>query len=161
MWVYVVKVQWRPSKINLGSADRWWNLDLSIWPGNQDAVSGLAVSGQVYSPKTKKIMPHTKKIVACFLGKLGHVATISLEDRRTVTSDWYMHHCFPRIFEVWCQCHPKTGLHGIFFSWWQCQCAHSSNNTWLSQWEWNAVAAAPTLFARPLSLQLPPIFRSA
>ena len=56
-------------------------------------------------------------MVACFLGKSGHVATIPLEDRRvgtanrrTGTANWYEHHCLPKVFEVWCQRRRKTGL---------------------------------------------------
>ena len=44
-----------------------------------------------------------KKMVACFFGKSGHVATILLKDRRTVTADWYVQHCLPKVFKVWCQ----------------------------------------------------------
>ena len=28
-------------------------------------------------------------MIACFFAKIGHVATIPLEDRKTVTADWY------------------------------------------------------------------------
>ena len=31
----------------------------------------------------------TKQMVACFFGKTGHVATVPLEHRRTVNSEWY------------------------------------------------------------------------
>ena len=36
------------------------------------------------------------------------------EDRRTVTADWYVYHCLPKVFEVWCQRRPKTGLRVLF-----------------------------------------------
>ena len=55
-----------------------------------------------------------KKMVACFFEKSGYVASIPLEDRRIVTADWYVRHCLPRVFEVWCQRRPKTGLRGFF-----------------------------------------------
>ena len=32
-------------------------------------------------------------MIACFFAKFGHVATIPLEDRKTVTADWYVNHC--------------------------------------------------------------------
>ena len=69
------------------------------------------------SPRQKlnrKSLNAQKKIVACFLGKSGNVVIIPLEDRRTVTEDWYVHHCLPKVFEVWCQRRPKTGLRGLF-----------------------------------------------
>ena len=30
-----------------------------------------------------------------FAKKIGHVATIPLEDRKTVTADWYVNYCLP------------------------------------------------------------------
>ena len=33
-------------------------------------------------------------MIACFLAKFGHVATKRLEDRKTVTAEWYVNHCF-------------------------------------------------------------------
>ena len=56
---------------------------------------------------------------------------------------------------------PKDGNLWPFSSSRQRQCAHISNNGWLSQWERSAAAAAaPTVFIRLLSLWLLPIPRS-
>ena len=33
---------------------------------------------------------------ACFFAKFGHDATIPLEDRKTVTADWYVNRCLPK-----------------------------------------------------------------
>ena len=41
--------------------------------------------------------------MACFFSKSGHVATILLEDRKTVNSDWCINHCLPKVFEAWCK----------------------------------------------------------
>ena len=44
----------------------------------------------------------SKQMVACFLGKSGHVATVPLEHRRTVSSEWYNRICLPKVFgEIW------------------------------------------------------------
>ena len=48
------KVQRRPRQPDLGSADRWRNLDLSIRSGNRNAVSGLVVSGRFPTPRRRK-----------------------------------------------------------------------------------------------------------
>ena len=37
-------------------------------------------------------------MVACFLVKTGHVATVRLEHRRTVNSEWYTTICLPKVF---------------------------------------------------------------
>ena len=40
----------------------------------------------------------SKQMVACFFGKTGHVATVPLEERRTVNSEWYTTICLPEVF---------------------------------------------------------------
>lgn len=50
-----------------------------------------------------------KQMVATFMSKSGHVATIPLQDRRTVTADWYVHQCLPQVLEEWNRRRPGTG----------------------------------------------------
>ena len=50
--------------------------------------------------KFKRNRSAFKQMIACFLAKLGHVATIPLEDRKTVTADWYVNHCLPKVFQA-------------------------------------------------------------
>ena len=45
-----------------------------------------------------------------FLCKIGRVATIPLEDRKTVTADWYVNHTVPKIFQTWCKRRPRTDV---------------------------------------------------
>lgn len=40
-----------------------------------------------------------KQMVACFFGINGHVATVPLENSRTVNSEWYTTICLPEVFE--------------------------------------------------------------
>jgi histone-lysine N-methyltransferase SETMAR len=40
----------------------------------------------------------SKQMIACFFSKTGHVATIPLEQRRTVNSEWYTTICLPEVF---------------------------------------------------------------
>ena len=44
--------------------------------------------------KFKRKRSASKQTIACFFAKFGHVATVPLEDRKTVTADWYVSHCF-------------------------------------------------------------------
>ena len=55
----------------------------------------------------------SKQMIACFFAKFGHVATIPLEDRKTVTADWYVNYCLPKIFQAWCKWRPRTGVRGL------------------------------------------------
>ena len=38
-----------------------------------------------------------------------------LEDRKTVTADWYVNHCSPKILHAWCKRRPRTGVRGLLF----------------------------------------------
>ena len=55
----------------------------------------------------------SKQMIACFFAKFRHVATIPLEDRKTVTADWYVNHCVPKIFQARCKRRPRTGVRGL------------------------------------------------
>ena len=57
--------------------------------------------------KFKRNRSASKQMIACFFAKLGHSATIPLEDRKTVTADWYVNHCLPNIFQAWCKRRPE------------------------------------------------------
>ena len=54
-----------------------------------------------------------KQTIACFFANFGHVATIPLEDRKTVTADWYVNHCLHEVFEARCKRCPRTGVLGL------------------------------------------------
>ena len=69
---------------------------------------------QSLPPKLKRPCSAQKKMDVCFFGISGHVPTIPLEDRWTVTADWYRHHYLPKVFEVRYQHCPEMGLCGLF-----------------------------------------------
>ena len=64
-------------------------------------------------PSIQKKRSASKHMIACFFAKFGHVVTIPLEDRKTVTADWYVNHCLPTIFQAWCKRRPLTGVLGL------------------------------------------------
>ena len=39
-------------------------------------------------------------MVASFVTKTGPIATVALEDMRTVTADWYVHRCLPKVLHA-------------------------------------------------------------
>jgi histone-lysine N-methyltransferase SETMAR len=51
-----------------------------------------------------------KQMVATFFCKGGHVATVPLENHRTVTAQWYTEVCLPKVFDSWCQRRPNDQL---------------------------------------------------
>lgn len=48
--------------------------------------------------KVTRARSTSKQMVACFFGRNGHVATVPLEDRKTVNSEWYTTICLPEVF---------------------------------------------------------------
>ena len=52
-------------------------------------------------------------MIACIFANFGHVATIPLEDRKTITADWYVNHCLPKIFQAWRKRRPRMGVRGL------------------------------------------------
>ena len=63
--------------------------------------------------KFKRNRSASKQMIACFFAKIGQVAAIPLEDRKTVTADRYVNHCLPKIFQAWCRRCPRTGVCGL------------------------------------------------
>ena len=52
----------------------------------------------------------SKQMVASYLAKTGHITTIPLEERRTVTADWYVHQCLPQVLYAVRTRRPKSGI---------------------------------------------------
>lgn len=49
-------------------------------------------------------------MVASYIAKTGHITTIPLEERRTVTADWYVHQCLPQVLHAVRTRLPKSGI---------------------------------------------------
>ena len=52
-------------------------------------------------------------MIACFSANFGHVVIIPLKVRKTVTANWYVNHCLPKVFQASCKRHPRTGVRGL------------------------------------------------
>ena len=63
--------------------------------------------------KFKRNRSASKQMIACFFAKIGHVAAIPLEDRKTVTADRYVNHYLLKIFQAWCKRCLRTGVRGL------------------------------------------------
>ena len=51
-----------------------------------------------------------KQMVACFFTKTGHVATVPLENHKTVNSAWYTTICLPEVFDELRKNNPKRRI---------------------------------------------------
>ena len=49
-------------------------------------------------------------MVASFVTKTGPIATVALEDMRTVTADWYVHRCLPKVLHAARAQRPSSGI---------------------------------------------------
>ena len=49
-------------------------------------------------------------MVASYIAKTGHITTTPLEERRTVTVDWYVHQCLPQVLHAVRTRRPKSGI---------------------------------------------------
>ena len=106
-------------------------LDAGRSPHVWDIVTGDETWVYQYDPETKQqlevwVFPDenppvkfkrnrsaSKQMIASFFAKLGHVATIPLEDKKIITADWFVNHCLPKIFQAWCKRRPRTGVRGL------------------------------------------------
>eukprot|EP00794_Sanderia_malayensis_P008399 gene8399-9299_t len=73
------------------------------------------VTGENPTQKFRRSRSVGKKMVASFFSKTGHVATIQLEDCRTVNADWYVNHYIPQVLDAWRNKRPRTGLRGLLW----------------------------------------------
>ncbi|KAI6649020.1 Transposase [Oopsacas minuta] len=60
--------------------------------------------------KLRRARSGNKQMVASFISKKGHVATIPLLEQKTVTASWYVNICMPQVIEKWSILHPKAYL---------------------------------------------------
>lgn len=60
--------------------------------------------------KVKRARSVGKKMVASFFSCTGHVATVPLEDRRTVNADWYTSVCLPIVFKEVREKRPRCNI---------------------------------------------------
>lgn len=93
-------------RFHQGTSNHVW----SIVSGDESWIYSyepeLKTQSQVWvfqsEPKPTKVVRSrsvAKKMVATFVAKSGHVATIPLENRRTVNADWYVTVCLPAVIK--------------------------------------------------------------
>ncbi|CAH1990109.1 unnamed protein product [Acanthoscelides obtectus] len=66
-------------------------------PENKRQSAVWVFQGEEKPTKVIRSRSVSKKMVATFASKAGHIATIPLNEQRTVTADWYTTICFPKV----------------------------------------------------------------
>ncbi|CAH1973393.1 unnamed protein product [Acanthoscelides obtectus] len=66
-------------------------------PENKRQSAIWVIQGEEKPTKIIRSRSVSKKMVATFVSKAGHIATIPLNEQRTVTADWYTSICLPKV----------------------------------------------------------------
>lgn len=93
---------------NIVSGDESWIY--SYEPENKRQSSVWVFQGEEKPTKVIRSRSVSKKMVATFVSKAGHVATIPLQDQRTVTADWYTTICLPQVIAELRKTNPKRRI---------------------------------------------------
>lgn len=65
--------------------------------------------------KVKRSRSSGKQMVATFVSQSGHIATIPLQEQKTVTARWYIDICIPQVIENWLILHPRLKTSQLFW----------------------------------------------
>ena len=68
-------------------------------PETKNQSSVWVFENEEYPTKVVRSRSTSKQMVACFFTKTGHVATMALENQKTVNSAWYTTICLPQVFD--------------------------------------------------------------
>lgn len=93
---------------NIVSGDESWIYSYEPERKHQSAVWVFA--GEIKPTKVVRSRSVSKKMVASFVAKTGHVVTVPLEERRTVTADWYTTVCLPQMISELRRGNPKRRI---------------------------------------------------
>ena len=80
------------------TGDETWMVQYD--PETKQQLAVWVLPGEAPPVKFKRPKSVAKQMVACFFSKYGQVATIPLEGRKTVNSDWCINHCLLKVFEA-------------------------------------------------------------
>ncbi|CAH1976578.1 unnamed protein product [Acanthoscelides obtectus] len=87
------------------SVDESWTY--SYEPENKRQSSVWVFQGEEKPKKVIRSRSVSKKKVATFVSKAGHIATIPLNEQITITADWYTTICLPKVITKLRKINPK------------------------------------------------------
>jgi [histone H3]-lysine36 N-dimethyltransferase SETMAR len=93
---------------NIVSGDESWIYAYEPESKTQSTVWSFV--NELKPTKVTRSRSVSKKMVASFVAKSGHVATICLEDRKTVTAEWYTTICLPEVIAELRKTDPKRRI---------------------------------------------------
>ena len=81
------------------------------WIYQYDPETKRQSSGRKSSNKSEE--ERRKKMICSFFRTSGHIATVPMEDQRTVTADWFVTKYLTKVFDALRRERSKTSLRGI------------------------------------------------
>ena len=93
------------------SGDETWVY--SFDPETKQQSAQWTPAGAAPPVKFRRERSVAKQMVAVFVARTGHMATIPLEQQRTVTGQWYATQCLPQVLEAVEMRRPRTRTRGL------------------------------------------------
>ena len=93
---------------NIVSGDETWVYESD--PETKAQSSVWLFPGDTPPLKLKQSMSTSEQMVASYIAQTGYITAIPLEERRTVTADWYVHQCLPQVLHAVRTRRPKSGI---------------------------------------------------
>ena len=88
-----------------GGRSEWvWDIKTFVYrypPETKQQSSVWLFPGESPPVKFKRSRSTSKRTIAVFWAKSGHVASGPLHEKETVNSEWYINACLPKVFEAW------------------------------------------------------------
>ena len=107
-------------KLDRGRSPRVWNIVTGdkTWVYQYDPETKQRSAAWVFPDenphvKFKRNRRASKQMIACFFAKFGQVASITLEDKKMVTADWYVNQCLPKVFQAWRTRRSRMDVRGL------------------------------------------------
>ncbi|CAH2014487.1 unnamed protein product [Acanthoscelides obtectus] len=96
-WIpYLLAEEQKAARVNcIVSGDESWIYCYE--PENKRQSAVWVFQGEEKPTKVIRSRSVSKKMVATFVSKAGHIPTIPLNEQRTVTADWYTTICLPKV----------------------------------------------------------------
>ncbi|CAH2010623.1 unnamed protein product [Acanthoscelides obtectus] len=90
---------------------RWYGELKRAWVSLSDHPRvGIEASMKISKTSIQKILLEELGVVATFVSTAGHIATIPLNEQRTVTADWFTTICFPKVITELRKINPETRI---------------------------------------------------
>ncbi|CAH2004669.1 unnamed protein product [Acanthoscelides obtectus] len=97
-------------RFNSGNSKNVYSIIYCYEPENKRQSAVWVFQGEEKPTKVIRSRSVSKKMVETFVSKAGHIATIPLNEQRTVTADWYPTICLPKVITELLKINPERRI---------------------------------------------------